>query len=123
MPPSREKALESVSKAKTFLKEGEDNLSDGRLNSAVVMAYLALFDAEKALLYKEGWREKSHACVVSYLREKHEEIPKKVMDSLEYYKNIRHSVQYELEFFFSEKDAEEMIVFAKDFIKLVEKLV
>lgn len=123
--PSMQQATASLVKAREFIKEAEEDSKENRVNSAVLVAYAGLLNASKALLYKDGWREKSHACVIEYLKEKYAptQISKKEIELLEYYKNSRHAVQYDLDFFVTEKNCREMVEFSKNFLKTIEKLV
>lgn len=125
VPPSNSKAIESLKKAKTILKEARDNLNSKRINSAVVMSYLAMFNAAKSLLYRDGFREKSHNCVVRYLESKYAQLGKisfEHIELLDRFRSSRHATQYDVSYYPSEKEAKEMIDFAEEFIKKIEEL-
>ena len=69
--------MQTINKAKELIEEAGENLEDGRYNSATVVAYLALFNSARALLFKDGYRERSHICIARYLEKKYKsKIPK-----------------------------------------------
>jgi uncharacterized protein (UPF0332 family) len=47
------------------LAEAESSLSQKRHKWATIQAYYAMFHAARALLYSQGYRERSHGCVVA----------------------------------------------------------
>lgn len=95
-PPSRKVAEESLETAKRHLQEAEKNIEVSSLDSAVVMAYTAAFNAARSLLFKDGYREKSHAYVVKYLEEPYGNrgIPLDYIRLLDKYRKLRHGVLY-----------------------------
>jgi uncharacterized protein (UPF0332 family) len=124
IPPSREKAKESLEKAITFLDEADANLEENRIPSTTIMAYLAMFNSARALLFKDGYREKSHACVARYVEEKYgDKISQEAIDLLDRYRSIRHMVQYDESYFPTEEEAREMMEFAKKFVETVRKII
>jgi len=124
IPPSREKAIQSIEKAKQLLEEAKANLEENRTNSTIIVAYLAIFHAARAVLFKDGYREKSHECIIRYLEEKHpKKINPKQIENLEKYKNERTHTQYDITYNPNEEQAEKMIKFTKQFIQNIEELV
>jgi uncharacterized protein (UPF0332 family) len=122
--PDTNKALKNIEKARTLLNEAKANLSDGRLNSAVVMTYAAMFDAARAVLFKEGYREKSHYCVARYLEEKHgKKLGEDLINLLDEYRESRHRVLYGAEYYPTTEEASEMMEFAEQFIQKTSELV
>ena len=69
--PSKTQAEEQLKKAGVLLSEAKTALASGMPNSAVINGYSAMLDAARAVLFRDGWREKSHACVAAYLRAKY----------------------------------------------------
>ena len=66
---SEDKALGSLEVAKRWLMEAEQNLNGETFNSTVLFAYIAMFHSARALLIRDGFREKSHFCISRYLEE------------------------------------------------------
>lgn len=55
--------------AKKDLEEAEGSVDRGSFRWATIQAYYAMFHAAKALVYRKGFREKSHHCLAIALRE------------------------------------------------------
>ena len=115
--------MKRISKAKELLQEANAGLEDGRINSAVIVTYMAIFHAARALLFKDGYREKSHECIIRYLEEKYPEIKTAQIEELEKYKSERTHTQYDVNYTPSEEQAEKMLKFAEKFIQTIEELV
>jgi uncharacterized protein (UPF0332 family) len=121
--PSKEQAIASIEKAKRFLTEAKANLEDERFDSTVVIAYLAILNASRAFLFRDGYREKSHACITRYLEAKYsDKIPVEYIELLDHYRETRHDVQYEADYFSEQEGANQIVDFAEKFVKLAEKL-
>ena len=124
--PSREKALKSIKKAKKWLEEAKKNFEFGLFDSCLVSSYSAMFHAARALLLKDGFREKSHYCIARYLEEKYvatKRLARIVVDLLDRFRELRHEELYELEFFATKDDAREAIKNARIVIEEIEKLI
>lgn len=120
--PSKESVISSLKKAETFLLEAKGDLKDERYNSAIVMAYIAILNASRALLFRDGYRERSHACVTRYIEEKYKnKIPKEYIDLLDHYRETRHDLQYEADYFAEAEESKQIIEFAEKFIKWIKE--
>ncbi len=85
-----------------------------------------MFHACRALLFKDGYREKSHYCVARYIEEKYVNngrLDRIVVDLLDRFRELRHRDLYELDFSAIESDAEEAVKNAELVIKCIEKLI
>jgi uncharacterized protein (UPF0332 family) len=125
IPPSRDKAVQSLKKASEWLKESENSLKAEAYGSTILTSYMAMFHSARAILFFDGFREKSHACVSKYLEEKYVKtgkLDKKWIELLDHNRDVRHDDQYNLSFFSSEDDAEKSLESARDFIQSMEKL-
>lgn len=65
--PSVEKSTRSLSKARYMLTEATNAAEGDSPVLAVSGMYFAMFHAARAVLYRDGIREKSHFCVEKYL--------------------------------------------------------
>lgn len=65
--PSRTKSKQSLNEATKWLKETTTNLESGAYNSAQLSVYLVFFHSARAVLFRDGIREKSHYCLGIYL--------------------------------------------------------
>lgn len=121
--PSKEQALLSLGKAKEALEDAKANFSEKRYDAATIIAYMSLLNAAKAILFRDGYREKSHICIVRYLEAKHAEIGLDKIALFDSFRETRHEVQYSAAFRASAKQAEAIVNFAADFIKNAEEIV
>ncbi len=126
IPASKGKAERSINKAKKWLDEAENTFESSAFNSSVIDSYLAMFHSARAILFIDGWREKSHACVARYLEEKYVKpgrLEKKWVELLDLQRDIRHDDQYDLSFFSTREDAEKALESAKQFLERIKKLI
>jgi uncharacterized protein (UPF0332 family) len=78
------------------------------------------------LRLKDGYREKSHACVARYLEEiyvKAKKIDIMWVDMLDRYRDMRHDDEYNVFYFASKEDSQKLIEFASEFIDEMERLI
>ncbi len=123
IPPSKRQADEQMKKAKVLLEEAKRSLKADAPNSAVMAAYAAILDAGRAVLFRDGYREKSHACVARYLEAKYlKELGASSIDLLDEYRDKRHKTQYSGDYYPTTQEAARIVSFAGDFIPKVEKL-
>jgi len=125
IPPSKDKALKSIEKAGKWLAEAESTFKSSAFNSSVLDSYMVMFHAARSILFFDGWREKSHACVARYLEEKyvkHGKLEKKWVELLDLHRDIRHDDQYDLSFFSTQEDAEKALKSAKEFLERMKML-
>ncbi|PIQ89714.1 MAG: HEPN domain-containing protein [Candidatus Omnitrophica bacterium CG11_big_fil_rev_8_21_14_0_20_42_13] len=125
IPPSKDKATQSLKKAREWLKEAENSLKGDAFNSSILASYMVMFHAARTILFLDGFREKSHACVARYLEEKYVKtgkLDKKWVELLDHNREIRHNDQYDLSFFSTKEDAENALKSANDFFAAMESL-
>lgn len=65
--PSVEKANESLNLAASYLDEARQVAGLGARRISLTGAYMAWFHAARAVLFRDGIREKSHYCIELYL--------------------------------------------------------
>jgi uncharacterized protein (UPF0332 family) len=125
IPPSKDKAAQSLKKAKEWLKEAENSLKGDAFNSSILASYMVMFHAARTLLFLDGFREKSHACVARYLEEKYVKtgkLDKRWIELLDHSREIRHNDQYDLSFFSTKEEAEKALKSAEDFLVAIKCL-
>lgn len=120
IPPSSEKALRSLEKADKWLEEADQSLQAVALNTSIIASYLAMFHAARSMLFYDGYREKSHACIARYLEDIY--VRKKLLERewvelLDYYRELRHGDQYDVSFFASIEEAKTALAKARAFVK------
>ena len=65
--PSPAKARRSLEQSRVWQEEAKKALVAGANRSSLISCYNAFFHAARAILYRDGVREKSHLCVELYL--------------------------------------------------------
>ena len=125
IPPSKEKAEGSIKASKKWFEEGEKDFKVDAFNSSIMSSYIAMFHSARAILFFDGFREKSHYCVARYLEEKY--VKKKLLESkwvvvLDHYRELRHHDQYSISFFATKEEAESAIKTAKEFVERMGRL-
>lgn len=123
--PSLGLARKSLKQAKSFLIDAEDMIKFEKERMGIIALYNAFFHTARALLFKDGIKERSHFCVARYIEEKYTNtkiIPSKFITYLDLLREIRHDVQYSLDETVIEEDLEEIAEVCKEFISVVEKL-
>ena len=118
-----EQVKNSIEQAEHYLDRAVGVLKSEFPDVSFLMAYNAMFHAARALLFRDGVKERSHYCMIQYLREEYsgQEISQSI-EILDNYCLDRHKVQYSGGDCTSE-EAEQAIKDAKDFITLVKKAV
>jgi len=94
IPPDPERSAASLKLAAHYLQRAEGNLKLEFYDVVLLMSYASMLQAARALLFKDGVKERSHGCVVAYLRETHPKIAKEA-EILDHYRQNRHIIQYE----------------------------
>ncbi|UCC40798.1 MAG: HEPN domain-containing protein [Candidatus Aminicenantes bacterium] len=124
--PSKAKARKSLEASLKWLEEAEKNLKSRALKSSLLSAYLAVFHAARSILFLDGYREKSHACIARYLETNY--VGKGLLEAewvemLDHFRELRHSDQYSFSFFTSVDESKDTITKSRDFVSRMEKLV
>ncbi len=122
--PSEEKSRMSINKSKAVLDEAEKNLGAEAFDSCIVSSYMAMFHSARAILFRDGVREKSHYCVARYL-ELHVErgdLEQKWIDLLDRIRDVRHAGQYDLSHSGTSEEAESCLKTAHDFTERMQTL-
>ena len=110
--------------AMEWLSEAETNLAAEANRSAISSSYLAVFHAARAVLFRDGVREKSHYCIGLYMQRyvdegSFEEEWPMLFDRM---RSVRHADQYSLEPKPTEEEVRACSELAKRFIERIEKL-
>lgn len=124
--PNLNFAEQSLKQAEHFLDEAETLIGSEIKDMAFIALYNASFHAARALLFRDGVKERSHFCVCKYIEEKyrlqglvafqHAVIP----DSL---RSKRNDIQYSLETPELEEDLNEIFNQVSDFLERVKEII
>jgi uncharacterized protein (UPF0332 family) len=122
--PSRSKSEQSLLQAGEWLSEAEKNLEAEALRSAISSAYLAVFHSARAVLFRDGVREKSHYCIGLYLQRyvddgTLEEDWPMLFDRI---RSVRHADQYSFMALPTVEEVQAGIDLAERFIERMERL-
>ncbi len=115
-----EKSLEISSR---FLKSAGKNLEIEEYEMAEIAAYNAIFHAARALLFRKGYVERSHACLIIALRQLYKDDLKFIeyLNAFDRIRLSRHNIQYGG--ITTDKDeAEYVLGFAIEFLDVAKEL-
>lgn len=116
-----DKAKRPLEIAENKLKTAKESFDKKLYGPTIIYGYTSMFHSSRALLYKDGISEKSHYCLVLYIRENYSnEIAPYLINSLDSYRKERHETLYGLEFVETKKDASLII---KDAEQLLSKVI
>lgn len=122
IPSDIENARKSLHESKRNVSDAEKNLKIGCYNVVVILSYTAMFHAARGLLFRDGVKERSHACIPIYIKERYPQL-EKFADILDSYRIFRHRTIYGLEILIDKTEAEEALGAAKEFIRGIEKII
>jgi len=122
--PSKEKGKISLKKAEEWLSESEKNISVSAYDSCIASSYMAMFHSSRAILFRDGVREKSHFCLARYLEKYVNEglLEDEWVLLFDRIRDIRHRDQYSLQHHSTEEEASSVIKNATRFVKRMNKL-
>ncbi len=124
--PDRLKSEKAIEMAQRAIMQAEKLLEHGFYEQVILYSYTAMFQGARALLFKDGFVEKSHYCVVEYLKchyVKGGKLEQSHIHWLDTYRIERHETLYGLEMMdVNEKDANVAVSSAKDFLEAIRRL-
>ena len=124
--PSTGLARKSLKQADIFLVDAVDLIKIGKSRMATIALYNAFFHTARALLFRDGIKERSHFCIARYVEEKY--VLKGLLKTdflgyLDALRDARHETQYSLEVLSLEIDMSAAIMICRQFMKAVEELI
>jgi len=125
IPSSEKDAGEDIKTAHDWISEAEKNILSKAYRSAIISSYLAMFHSVRAVLARDGVRERSHFCMGRYLEDfyfKKGLLEGKWIELFDYYRELRHADQYGTKFMATEKESGESLSVARDFVKRISVL-
>ncbi len=119
--------------AKGAIRRGEKNLKSARIifksgeyDWSLAVAYSAMLQAGRALMFSKGYRPKGEYKHLSVIEFAHSEfgdrISSKMIRLFDNYRKKRNKIVYEEYDIVSEAEAEEAIKFADEFLSMVKKI-
>lgn len=116
--PDADNAKRSLGIARSNIEDAVKNLKIECYRVVIISSYMSMFHTARAILYKDGIKERSHICIPVYLKEQYPQL-EEYANILDSYRILRHRVVYGLDVTIDKNEAEGAINSAKEFIKLV----
>lgn len=116
--PSKQYATKSLETSLRYIENAKDNLKLQNNTLVIFCAYTAMFHAARSLLFRDGVKERSHLCVISYLQETYPKL-KHLATQLDAYRRNRHNSCYALDFLVSDDEARKAIEDAQSFYQQI----
>jgi uncharacterized protein (UPF0332 family) len=125
--PDLLKSERALKISKRHLAKSESLMKHGFYSEAILAAYTAMFQSARALLFRDGIFERSHYCVIEYLKENYVKkhlLPNEYLYAIDVYRTQRHEVLYGFEeLSFERSEVKDAIEKTKKFIKTISELV
>ena len=122
--PDELKVTKALEMAEVKKERAFKLLESDFFEESIVSSYTSMFQAARALLFHDGIVEKSHACVVAYLR-KHfsSKLGQNMINWLDTYRLERHESFYGLEKPIIDKDeAKDALEKSEKFLESVQRI-
>lgn len=119
---SRDTILKEIDNARRHLENSERNYEFDMMDVSIVSSYTAMFHAARALLFKDGFKERSHICLIAFLRERYPELME-YTNVFDIFRRNRHESLYGIDYEPMENDAKAGMEYAKAFIEKVSDLI
>jgi uncharacterized protein (UPF0332 family) len=125
VPASQEKALLSIVQAREWIIEAQQDLDADALRSGLIAVYMGYFHAARAVLYRDGIREKSHYCIGIYLEsyQKKGLLEDEWVLQFDHMRGLRQNDQYSLDARPTKAEVRQALGDAERFIKRMELLI
>ncbi|MCJ7573378.1 HEPN domain-containing protein [Candidatus Bathyarchaeota archaeon] len=119
--PDHENALRSLDLSTANIEDAAENLRIRRYRVVIVSSYTAMFHAARAILFRDGVKERSHECIPIYLNERYPEL-ERIANTLDSYRRFRHNVIYGLDMTLNETEARAALDSARELLEEVRKI-
>lgn len=120
--PDKEKALKSLEQAQAYIEKARHNLQSKDFDLVIFCSYTSMFHASRALLFKDGIKERSHVCLIEYVKQKYSRLLDE-MNLLDSYRRSRHTALYALDFITTKAQAKEAIKDAELLLDQIGKMI
>ena len=124
--PNLNYSEQSIRQAEHFLDEAESLINSGIKDMAFIALYNASFHAARAILFRDGIKERSHYCVCKYIEEIYhvnELVTMQQSVILDSLRSKRNDIQYSLEQPELEEDIGEIFSEVTGFIERVKEII
>ncbi len=117
--PDMENADRSIKLSMNYIEDAVENLSIHRYRVVAILSYTAMFHAARAILFRDGIKERSHECIPVYIKEKYPEL-ETLANILDSYRRFRHDAIYGLDFVMDEEEAQASLESSKEFLEKIK---
>jgi len=100
------------------MADAENSLPGNSYRLVAISSYTAMFHAARAILFRDGVKERSHECIPLYLRENYPALAGQA-NMLDSYRKYRHEALYGLEFEAGKEDAIASLTVANGFLSAI----
>ncbi len=123
--PDKLKMRKALEMAGLKRERAEDLFNNEFYEESIVSSYTCMFQASRAILFNDGIIEKSHACVVAYLRDNYvTTLGQDRINWLDTYRLERHESFYGLEkSIMDEKEAKDALEKSERFFYSVNEII
>jgi uncharacterized protein (UPF0332 family) len=118
IPKSRD-SQKDIKQAEHFLEEAYDLIELDKKEFVMIALYNSAFHAGRAILHKNGIKEKSHYCLQKYLETK--KSLTEYIDLFDKLRTKRNKIQYDLDRTIIYEDLDELYNTTEEFIEKIKK--
>lgn len=122
-PKGRTLVSKELEIAKDDWKIAKESLNKKNYKWSTIQSYYSMFHAARALLYNQGYRERSHYCLVIGIRELYVNknlLSYSLVEALQLGKTLRENADYYAEF--SQTGAKDMLDKAEEFLEKTSEI-
>lgn len=121
IPVDNENALRSLELSESNIEDAAENLRIRRYRVVVVSSYTAMFHAARAILFRDGVKERSHECIPIYIKESYPQL-ERIANTLDAYRRFRHNAIYGLDLTLDETEARAALDSARELLEEARKI-
>jgi uncharacterized protein (UPF0332 family) len=116
--------MQSLAQAREWVNEAEYDCDAGAVRSALMAAYMGYFHAARAVLIRDGIREKSHYCIGVYLESYREAglLEDEWVLQFDHMRGLRQDDQYSLDARPAIEEVRQSVADAQKFIGRMDRL-
>jgi len=117
----KEDVFNQIKIAENYLKKAKLVCNKETYDISFLTAYISIFHSARALLFKKGYKERSHYCLFEFIRNEFDDQElARIAEIGHNYRETRRLIQYEGSLC-SEAMAKECILDAEEFLKAAKK--
>ncbi len=120
------RAKSSIETAEERVEHAEELFNAKFYEDSIISSYTSMFHSSRALLFKDGYEERSHFALCIYISEQYNlVIENRFITELNSLRLARHDLIYGLEKSkeIQESEAEDIIGTAKEYLEIIKKLI